>query len=652
MEKDSVYVPGTLNYSPEGAKRRMGGSCKRKRSMQPITYELLKAAMLQHLESADSRRTRQVFSNLNSALGNFLSDLGIPSDAVVGIELRKSFHKLRSRHLEAMQEAGREAQSIRDRKSLLGKWRDLLLTLDRIQAADSNAQPPFTQALLEAIPNGVSVKLLARQAGIPYATLKRWRLGVLPTARSLATVARLERYLALPPGQLTDLLGCGARAADKDTNNVMSVKTRAYRERLSALVAEHYRLHDVCEALRDQWREFVDYKTNMLTFGLKRGGRWKPSSLHPGPSAVQRKWYAFSSAGEYVPTAQINWTQTSGFLGWLVKYGGGVPGAEALAWLVDINVLNRYMDWWLKRTNGKVHTGHIGFVNFVLTLVHPKTGYLTQRSDLRFSLPSIVSEERWAEMCRTAFTELKGHQSTLKQDATKSRDPRDAIEQILRLEDPLLALKDMRHRMRADRPTPGTMVEAIWGRDLALVGLMMSTALRAKNLKHLTSLPDKKLHLRQRENGHWELFIPREEFKNADGAARNRDYLIELDPGIYRDLEAYIKYYRPVLLHGNTSATDLLFVTTEQGLKNLPWNSLNRRIEVLTRKYLMGCPGVGPHAIRHIVATAIIKRTGEFNTAALVLHDKEETVRKHYAHVLAEDGHVRYQKLFPDLFSN
>jgi integrase len=65
----------------------------------------------------------------------------------------------------------------------------------------------------------------------------------------------------------------------------------------------------------------------------------------------------------------------------------------------------------------------------------------------------------------------------------------------------------------------------------------------------------------------------------------------------------------------------------------------------------MRCPGVGPHTIRHLIATAIIKKTGEFNTAALVLHDREETVRKHYAHLLTEDGNTRYRSLFPSLFT-
>lgn len=71
---------------------------------------------------------------------------------------------------------------------------------------------------------------------------------------------------------------------------------------------------------------------------------------------------------------------------------------------------------------------------------------------------------------------------------------------------------------------------------------------------------------------------------------------------------------------------------------NVEWFSLGRRYAVLTKGYVPGCPGVGPHGIRHIVATSIIIETGDFLLAADTLHDKPATVEKHYAHVLASVG--------------
>lgn len=65
---------------------------------------------------------------------------------------------------------------------------------------------------------------------------------------------------------------------------------------------------------------------------------------------------------------------------------------------------------------------------------------------------------------------------------------------------------------------------------------------------------------------------------------------------------------------------------------------MNRHFATLTRKYFHGCPGSGPQCMRHIVATAIVKTTGNFVAAALVLHDEVETVRKNYSHLCGDDG--------------
>lgn len=70
-----------------------------------------------------------------------------------------------------------------------------------------------------------------------------------------------------------------------------------------------------------------------------------------------------------------------------------------------------------------------------------------------------------------------------------------------------------------------------------------------------------------------------------------------------------------------------LFVSSKK-TTHQRWNILSRRIEKLTRDYLIGYLAVECHAVRHIVATAIIKASGDLSTAALVLHGKEDTVKK------------------------
>jgi hypothetical protein len=90
------------------------------------------------------------------------------------------------------------------------------------------------------------------------------------------------------------------------------------------------------------------------------------------------------------------------------------------------------------------------------------------------------------------------------------------------------------------------------------------------------------------------------------------------------------------LTRDSGSRPELVFVSSEN--PNVEWDGLDRRYAILTKRYVPGCPGVGPHAIRHIVATSIIIKTGDFLLAADTLHDKPATVEKHYAHLLASVG--------------
>jgi len=53
---------------------------------------------------------------------------------------------------------------------------------------------------------------------------------------------------------------------------------------------------------------------------------------------------------------------------------------------------------------------------------------------------------------------------------------------------------------------------------------------------------------------------------------------------------------------------------------------------------LWDCPGIGSHGLRYIVGTAILKKNpNAWSLAAAALHDKEETVKAHYAHLRGRD---------------
>ena len=124
-----------------------------------------------------------------------------------------------------------------------------------------------------------------------------------------------------------------------------------------------------------------------------------------------------------------------------------------------------------------------------------------------------------------------------------------------------------------------------------------------------------------------------EERKITVTTAKDKDYDQAVHSSVWPYIERYLADYRAVL---GGSRPEFVFVSSVN--PNIEWEGLDRRYFILTQRYVPGCPGVGPHAIRHIVATSIIIKTGDFLLAADTLHDKPATVEKHYSHLLASVG--------------
>ena len=659
MDINSYYKPATLNDVSLRPVKRTRLDSRRTKKMEPAipTYVRLFDAMKSELITQNPTGPIQTYANLKSALIQFIGGLGISELDVVGTELGNSYYKLEARHLAAMRVDGRNEQAIRDRKSRLKKWHALSLKLQRELAAETGAPSPFQKALLQALPRGITVRSVADQAGISSSAIKRWKSGVLPSHRSIVSVRRLETFLALQPGCLVDLI--------HSNNNELAhqppqLEKLAYRVRLARQAANPYRLQVIPQDLRSQWLQFVAYKTAPISLKFQRStkGRWKVSRMQTHSNkTILKRWYAHTSSCHYVPTANVAWVHVAGYLGWLknVAQSTGVPDEklENLVWLTDIDLVGRYIEWRIERSGGKINGGISSLISFILTLIHPVTGYLTQLVETGFSLPTPLNLKDWQSRCQLAFETFKKLKRSLQAVENMSRNPFDPIRDVISLVDPMAALQDMRHRMRIARPTAGTITEAIWGRDILLIQLLMSSPLRLKNLRELTYHTDNSGNLYSVRDGEWRLRIDREDFKNSEYTAKERPFDIGLDTSLIADIKNYLKVFRPLLARQSATHNHLLFLSSSK--KNADddesWVSLSRHVAALTKRYLMKCPGVGTHAIRHIVATAIVKKTGQYGTAARVLNDKESTIEKSYAHLVAEDGHKQYRSLFPNIFS-
>lgn len=616
----------------------------------PLTYGRLREAMGEKMQA--EHKPPQSLDNLNGAMKAFQDFFGMRDIDVVGSELRVAYYKTMASHVDALKSLGRNDSYIANRKSYMGAWHKLVISIDREIALKEGALSPFQEAIAELVVKAGSQRALGKEAGVSVATLRRWGNGSRASIRTLPSVRRIERFFGLTDGTLVELA-----FSEKQLSGPLNLQKApiAYRERLKSLTKDKYILYDVIDSLKREWQDLMHYKTSIRsgTKARNNAGKWRVTDSKGGPTQ-EKAWYAYIR-GQYVPTAGIAWTRVAAYLGWLQlpRFLGGMQlepeQAQTLAWLVRDDLIEHYLDWKIQRSGDVVHSGIEEFPRFVSGLVNAKTGYLKLTPTLSSSIV-LVGGATWNEQCEQCFRgmkELKQHYGAL---VKSSRDPFEPIQTILSLVNPLDAVADMTFRMTADRPLTNGTHEAVWARDLALIKLLMSNPLRIKNLQELTWRADNSGQLYQQPDGSWHIKIDRKYFKNHQGAAKERDYHNPVDPMVWPILQQYLSIHRPRLLAGRDS--DYVFVSQEVQDGDRPWTRMNRRVFTLTARYLWGCPGVGPHAFRHIVATAILKNSpNDWQTAALVLHDKVETVQKHYAHLRSADGARRMHTLFEKTFA-
>jgi hypothetical protein len=155
----------------------------------------------------------------------------------------------------------------------------------------------------------------------------------------------------------------------------------------------------------------------------------------------------------------------------------------------------------------------------------------------------------------------------------------------------------------------------------------------------------------ERESG-WEVLIPAAAFKNADssffGDKPFRLVLPDLG-GLYRRLDHYIEQ-RPLLL-GPARDPGTLFVKTakvtsfsaayDQNSFYEAWRLTIQRYGIYNpftgRGAIKGLLPHGPHNVRDVLATHVLKKTGSFEQASYAIQDTPAVVAQHYGRFLPED---------------
>ncbi|MER8911421.1 hypothetical protein NKH99_27795 [Mesorhizobium sp. M0854] len=419
---------------------------------------------------------------------------------------------------------------------------------------------------------------------------------------------------------------------------------------------------DAPERLWNEMAQLLDFKTATLTaFGYQRVGVWG------GETAAQKVEHFGLLFGALAapPKSAIR--------------GLGIPGTSlTFAMLVFPSVWDWYLRW-RERRRGFYTTWEVDMLRIALALTRVETGWLRQHSELSEHLapiPGLVSEDQivtarvnWNEACDICHKHCTGRAKEIQRVAKVHRDPFETIMPILEADSPVGEYRKIADEIIQTMPDeqryPSAAAEAV--RSFLLIRFGLHTGLRQKNLRQMLICPKGKLptserqladmkvgELRWSEKDHgWEVFIPSVAFKNANSSYFGDKPFRLILPNIgnlYRYIDAYVEHHRARLLRTapdpRTFFVKTVKVTSISAAydKNTffeAWRLIIQRYGIYNpytgRGVIKGLLPHGPHNIRDVLATHILKKTGSYEQASYAIQDTPEMVAQHYGRFLPQD---------------
>jgi len=552
--------------------------------------------------------------------------------------------------------------------------------------------PTFAEALRWAMERkGVSISQLAKQAGVSEASVRSWRTGrFLPRSRTLVT--KLEEALDLPEGALSGRLprwGLPKIGVEgKDTPYPEFTRTFL---RVAALARygrpwEDLSSNDQEALLReddDRWKRLSNRQKRV------RKATQKPFSLSfkEWPLGARAEWeryesYASSASGSLkrvqaalagaplAPTSVRRQTlgRERGFIEQFYGYCHNVRGLAkstlGLDLLTDLGLVHSYLEWRVNRYKDEdlppITRSEYMFIALVKKL---HRGYL-RALGLGVDPDGVKELERKLKIAGIDVT-----------------DGYHAVEPLLETREPLRWVLDgIRFMLRDAAGRVGDLLapqiptakseagEALaLYRDVVLFWLMVAHPLRARHFYEAYldtnefrdgDFTPGRGHVGRAGGGYY-LAYRKSEFKNARSqvfqSLQEHDLVtFPLDdpehPFVTLEVEGRsysLNGLFHVYLHQIHPHLVKRFGRTGPLLPLFPGADTKLRLARIVRRraaYVAAVPNVprgllpfGPHSIRHVVATDIVKQTGSFETAANVLLDSVDMVVRHYARFAPRD---------------
>lgn len=414
--------------------------------------------------------------------------------------------------------------------------------------------------------------------------------------------------------------------------------------------------------LQAEMKRLVGFKTATLTpLGYQRSGVW-------GMETASQKIEHFSLM----------------FGALAADSSGPVRGCDVprdqltMGLLIFPQIWDWYVQWRAER-RGFYTTWEAEMLNVGVALARKDSGWLRQSPDLAKNItpvPGLISAEDiekarsdWEAACERVYVHALARSKEIMRVSRVHRDPFEPILPILESDSPVGEYRkiadEVLRLMPDERRFPRATAEAV--RAYLLIRLGLHLGLRQKNLRQLLVCPrgerprseraleDLKcgeLRWSERDQG-WEVLVPAVAFKNAHssffGKKPYRLVLPDLE-GLYDLIEAWIVRHRPILL-GQARDPQTFFVKTvkttsadaayNQTTFYEAWRLTIQRYGIYNpytgRGAIEGLLPHGPHNVRDVLATHILKKTGSYEQASYAIQDTPETVAAHYGRFLPQD---------------
>lgn len=359
--------------------------------------------------------------------------------------------------------------------------------------------------------------------------------------------------------------------------------------------------------------------------------------------------------------------------------GGGIPvGQLTIGLLVFPAIWDWYINWREDR-RGFFTAWELDMLAQATAFTRAETGWIYQTPELAGRLapvPGLLGQDDidaaiadWPGVCARMHKHASARSKEVQRVVKVHRDPFEPILAVLEAASPVgeyrkIAEEILRH-IPDERRHPLAAAEAV--RSFLLVRLGLHLGIRQKNLRQLrvcargrqpmnerqmADLACGELRWSERDAG-WEVVIPAVAFKNAGSSYfSGKPYRLVLpDLGqLYAFIEAYIDRHRARLLRGAEDPGTFFVKTAKAKTVSAAYGqtSIYEAWRLITQRYAIFNPYTGrgaikgllphgPHSVRDVVATHILKLTGSYEQASYAIQDTPEMVAKHYGRFLPQD---------------